>query len=140
MSQSLYTLRYDMTWNAIMVWIWLTIECDLAIICISVPILRILLRRLVPKLWPGGTTTTKSLPGHTSSFQTHPAKGQQSMTSLIHDGRILKTDVIEMHSRAANDPGSLPSSRGYDTPYDSGRSRPFDSYSRQGNYPIGRAV
>jgi hypothetical protein len=129
-----------MTWNAIMVWIWLTIECDLAIICISVPILRILLRRMVPKLWPGGTTATKSIQGNNTTFRDHPAKGQQSMTSLINNGQILKTDVIEMHSRAANEPGSLPSSRGYDSPYDNGRPRPYDSYSRQGQYNIGRAV
>src|SRR2546428_838859 len=32
-------------------WIWTSVECDLAIICISVPALRPLARKYLPSLW-----------------------------------------------------------------------------------------
>src|ERR1700753_577430 len=101
MSQSLTGLRYDMTWNSFIVWIWLIVECDLAIICISVPVLRILVRRLKPH--SGGRTTgishNRSLPTHVAAMHQNnnhlpqtplPLKPDASLSSLIQEGKSVR--------------------------------------------------
>jgi hypothetical protein len=148
MSQSLSSMRWDMTWNGMLVWIWLIIECDLAIICISVPVLRLLVRRFIPR-WSIPTSITKSTQGtHIASGRHHTAKQEASLTSLIQEGRILKTDVIELHGRARSET-SLPRSRGNDygyhdyAPSQPPRSRGEDGYRAKNQYlrsDVSRAV
>jgi hypothetical protein len=46
-----------MTYNAYYVWIWVTVEINLAIACISVPILRPLVRQLAP--WLSGRFSSR---------------------------------------------------------------------------------
>jgi hypothetical protein len=62
MADALTVYRYDVTWMGYEVWIWLIVECNLAIICISAPVLRPLVRKYVPCL----SMTTRSSKGLTS--------------------------------------------------------------------------
>jgi hypothetical protein len=62
MADALTVYRYDVTWMGYEVWIWLIVECNLAIICISVPVLRPLVRKYVPCL----SMTTRGSKGLTS--------------------------------------------------------------------------
>jgi hypothetical protein len=94
MSQSLLTLRYDMTWNAYIVWIWLIVECDLAIICISVPILRPLFKKWLPKKEPQKSMISKP---RTVTGVNSPATPQLR----VQNGRIVRTDGVEMYSQPA---------------------------------------
>jgi hypothetical protein len=105
MSQSLTALRFDMTWNSFIVWIWLVVECDLAIICISVPVLRVIVKRFLPR-WAGkggDASHNRSLPTHVST--THhppptPLKQDPSMSSLAHENKSIRNaDGIEMYPR-----------------------------------------
>ena len=50
MAESMTIFHYDMTWNGFYVWLWLTVEINLAIMCISIPPLRPLVRRVAPCL------------------------------------------------------------------------------------------
>jgi hypothetical protein len=63
MADALTVYRYDVTWMGYEVWIWLIVECNLAIICISVPVLRPLIRKFFPWL----SMTTKNS-GDLTSF------------------------------------------------------------------------
>src|SRR6202000_1798296 len=62
MADALTVYRYDVTWMGYEVWIWLIVECNLAIICISVPVLRPLVRKYLPCL----SMTTRNSKGLTS--------------------------------------------------------------------------
>jgi hypothetical protein len=57
MSESITVFHYDMTYNAYYVWIWVTVEINLAIACISIPILRPLVRKLAP--WLSGAFSSR---------------------------------------------------------------------------------
>jgi hypothetical protein len=48
MVQAINVYRYDVTWIGYQVWIWLIVECNLAIICISIPVMRALVRKYFP--------------------------------------------------------------------------------------------
>jgi hypothetical protein len=102
MSQSLISLRYDVTWNGYVIWIWLIVECDLAIICISVPVLRVLFKRI----FPGRSEKTLHQKTQPTRAETPPKpqvkQGANSFTSLIQEGKIVRTDGIEMYSRPAD--------------------------------------
>jgi rhodopsin domain-containing protein len=104
MSQSLTGLRFDMTWNSFIVWIWLIVECDLAIICISVPVLRVLVKKYLPRAAGRG--------GHTQALPTHREtpvnnhhhggglKQDPSFSSLMQESKSIgNADGIEMYNR-----------------------------------------
>jgi hypothetical protein len=119
MSQSLLSLRFDMTWNSYVVWIWLIVECDLAIICISVPVLRVLVKKWFPNRPANEKTTMQrsqatriDSPARNGGFS-KPGAGaaKTSFTSLIQEGKIVRTDGIEMYSRPAAN-GSQVETRG----------------------------
>jgi hypothetical protein len=148
MSQSLTGLRYDMTWNSFIVWIWLIVECDLAIICISVPVLRVLVRRIMPH-WAGKTgiaSHNRSLPTHLAMNQsaTHhphtplPLKQEASLSSLIHEGKSVRNaDGIEMYPR----PNSYQSQQSPIIGYDRyGQPIMRDDVQKQEHPSVARAV
>jgi hypothetical protein len=62
MADALTVYRYDVTWMGYEVWIWLVVEGNLAIICISIPVLRPLVRKYAPCL----SISAKSSKGLTS--------------------------------------------------------------------------
>jgi hypothetical protein len=123
--------RYDLTWNGYVVWIWLIVECDLAIICISVPVLRVLFRRWFPK------KDDKTVLGKTQGTRhdspavrnMHANKPNGSFSSLIKEGHIVRTDGIEMHSRPANAMGGTDYGNG--KPNSSLNVRTDEIYDRQ---------
>jgi hypothetical protein len=45
MAKAINVYRYDVTWIGYQVWIWLIVECNLAIIYISIPVMRVLVRK-----------------------------------------------------------------------------------------------
>jgi hypothetical protein len=104
MSQSLTGLRFDMTWNSFIVWIWLIVECDLAIICISVPVLRVLVKKYLPRA-AGRAAPTHSLPTHRETPVNHNLQGgglkqDPSFSSLIQESKSIRNaDGIEMYNR-----------------------------------------
>ncbi|KAF2665481.1 hypothetical protein BT63DRAFT_66879 [Microthyrium microscopicum] len=107
MSQSLNTLRYDTTWNSFVVWIWLSLECNLAIICISVPVLRVLARRLLPQYWgPSGSRSggyahtygAKTMHSHHMASTTHvPREAKHASFTSLETKALKDTDDIEMY-------------------------------------------
>jgi len=58
MSRELET--YDVTWIGWSIFIWTSIECDLAIICISLPVLRTVAKRFFPN-WSKTFRSTNSV-------------------------------------------------------------------------------
>jgi predicted MFS family arabinose efflux permease len=50
MAESMTIFHYDMTWNGFYVWLWLIVEINLAVMCISIPVLRPLVRKVAPCL------------------------------------------------------------------------------------------
>jgi hypothetical protein len=48
MARAITVYLYDITWAGYEVWIWLAVECNLAIICISIPVMRALVRKYAP--------------------------------------------------------------------------------------------
>jgi hypothetical protein len=95
MSQSLTGLRYDMTWNAFIVWIWLVVECNLAIICISVPVLRVFVKKFKARRKSGKLEKGPVPPILSPGFKPNNA----SMSSLAHDTRSVRNHDIEMNGR-----------------------------------------
>lgn len=104
-----------MTWNSYIVWIWLILECDLAIICISVPVLRVFVRRYWPQ-WAGNNTHNKTLPTHgriNSIVENRPLplKGGGSMSSLIQVLQESRVGAgIELKSTHRSQPVKTPKS------------------------------
>jgi hypothetical protein len=101
MSQSLSSLRWDMTWNSYVVWICLSIECNLAIICISIPILRTLFRRYMPSVFPvfPGFTSNKNTAHDKGGSQQGPMPKKVSYTGATKSTQSRKRDSIEMREQ-----------------------------------------
>jgi hypothetical protein len=83
-----------MTWNAFIVWIWLVVECNLAIICISVPVLRVFVKKYKSKRKSG---KLENAPPPLVSPTYKPNNG--SMSSLAQDTRSVRNHGIEMNGR-----------------------------------------
>ena len=80
---------YDISWHGYSVWIWTCIECDLAIICASVPCLRPLSKKFFFFL----KSTTHSRTGVTS---------QNNTQSLSHRMDTLSKRVTEIEQGVDN--------------------------------------
>ena len=152
MSQSLTGLRYDMTWNSFIVWIWLIVECDLAIICISVPVLRILVRRLKPhSTGRTGHSHNRSLPTHVAAMNQAnnlhpqnplPLKQDASMSSLIQEGKSVRNaEGIEMYPRPNSYSSTGPGQQNLIIGYDRyGQPIMRDDFQKQENSTFAKAV
>jgi hypothetical protein len=87
MADALTVYRYDVTWMGYEVWIWLIVECNLAIICISVPVLRKLVRKYAPCL----SMTTRGSKGLTS-FASGSIFRRTSVTVESSDVKITNSE------------------------------------------------
>jgi hypothetical protein len=106
MSQFLSSLRWDMTWSSYLVWICVAIECNLAIICISVPVLRTLFRKYLPSLFPAGPEDKD--PGLGGLGVAGVGKGlraeKESGTSATRSERSRRGESADMRERSADGP------------------------------------
>lgn len=91
---------YDVTWVGYLSWIWTTVECDLAIICISVPVLRTLAKRIFPN-WSKTFRTVSSDRRRTgNSSASQPGDHPISLTSFIGDGESKMPSHWEREDRS----------------------------------------
>jgi len=102
MAQSLDKMRYDTTWNAFYVWIWLLVECNLAIICISVPTLRPLFRKLFPAAFVSTNISkdaTHTASSHVPRDAKHASFNSVELQSLKNDAGI---EIMRPHTGYAH--------------------------------------
>jgi len=103
MSQSLTGLRYDMTWNAFIVWIWLVVECNLAIICISVPVLRVFVKKFKARRKSGNLEEgVVALPPPILSPVFKPNRSLSSLAHDRQDNRSMRNEHIELNGTRAS--------------------------------------
>ena len=60
MARAIAVYLYDITWAGYEVWIWLIVECNLAIICISIPVMRALVRKYAPCISIGSRSSVST--------------------------------------------------------------------------------
>jgi hypothetical protein len=112
MSQSLSSLRWDMTWNSYVVWLCVSVECNLAVVCISVPVLRTLFRRYLPSLFPAGPRENRNGENAVGeNGQEDGGKGprveKMSNTGATKSSHSRRGDSLEMRGQEAEGPAQL---------------------------------
>jgi len=137
MADALTVYRYDVTWMGYEVWIWLTVECNLAIICISVPVLRKLVRMYVPCL-----SMTKSSKGLTS-FTSGSIFRRTSVTVECSEAKVAHLEesrpcVDEEYGQEAKWTGRVQISERDSLGHQN--SRMDDAYYQHHNHFIGKAI
>jgi hypothetical protein len=93
MSESITVFHYDMTYNAYYVWIWVTVEINLAITCISIPILRPLVRQLAP--WLSGSFSGRGKGTWNFSFVSGSVLKNLSNSASSKEGQQSDAEVPE---------------------------------------------
>jgi hypothetical protein len=149
MADALTVYRYDVTWMGYEVWIWLIVECNLAIICISVPVLRPLVRKYLPCL----SMTTRHSKGLTSFasgsiFRRTSVRVECSdvqMPSSEEDKASRNMRFDEENGLDSNWTGNLQASEKPEIPYSGSQlgahnSRMDESYYQHHDHFIGKAI
>jgi hypothetical protein len=133
MSESITVFHYDMTYNAYYVWIWVTVEINLAIACISIPILRPLVRQLAP--WLSGRFSSRGKGTWNFSFVSGSIlKNLSNSDSSNKEGQQTDAEVLERpyHEYLEKVPGD----RGYRGDHGYQRDPGYREEYREG-YPEG---